>query len=254
MLSAWVYKDALYNLVAKEIKVRYLGTVLGFAWSFGNPLLFTLTYYFIFTYIFPSTLPNFALYIVIGFLHWTLFSMTILQSSDILTSNASLIKKLNFPKIIIPYSTFVVNLVFWLVGLSIFFLAYTWLGGHFSWVLLAYPVVLFLYLMFIWGIGLILAISYVRFRDIKHITDVLTQILFWLTPIVYQITQLPAQLRVIAQLNPVALFIESFHAILYKNVMPSGMMMSVLLLYALLVSGVGLVLFQTRADSLVEHL
>ncbi len=254
MGSVLVYKDALWNLVAKEIKVRYLGAVLGFAWSFGNPVLFTLTYYFVFTYIFPSTLPHFALYIVVGFLHWTLFSLTISQSSETLTTNAGLIKKLNFPKIIIPYASFLVNLVFWLAGLAVFFLAYYWLGGHFSWALLAYPLVLVLYLMFIWGMGLLLAIAYVKFRDIKHITDVLIQILFWLTPIVYQVSQLPAQMRHIVQYNPIAVFVEAFHTILYQSALPSLSTMAVLLAYALVSSILGYLVFRTRADDLVEHL
>ena len=254
MGSLLVYKDALYNLVVKEIKVRYLGAVLGFIWSFCNPLLFTLTYYFVFTYIFPSSLPNFALYIVIGFLHWTLFNLTIAQSSETLTANSGLIKKLNFPKIIVPYASFLVNLVFWLIGLGIFFLPYHWLGGHFSRALLTYPLILALYLLFTWGIGLLLSIAYVKFRDTKHLMDVLLQILFWLTPVVYQVTQLPPLMQRILPYNPIAAYIEAFHQILYQNTLPSLSAIGVLSAYSLVAIVAGSLVFKKRVNQLIEHL
>lgn len=91
------WRDLIINLVSKEIKIRYMGATLGFVWSLGNPLVVTLTYYTVFTYILPSSQDRFALHLVTGVVHWMLLAQIVSQSGEWLINNGNLIRKLRFP-------------------------------------------------------------------------------------------------------------------------------------------------------------
>ena len=109
----WRYRDLVRNLVTSNLKVRYQGAALGFLWSLGNPLALILLYYFVFTHVFRSDLPNYILYLVVGVLHFNLFSQTVSQSCESLTGAAGLLQKIYFPRILIPTATVLFNLVLW---------------------------------------------------------------------------------------------------------------------------------------------
>ena len=157
--TLWDYRDLVRNLVAKDIKVRYIDAALGFAWALVNPLIITLMYLVIFTYIFPSGISHYPLYLVTGILHWMFFSQIITQSPELLVANASLIKKIYFPRILIPISNLLVNLVLWLFAFSVYLGFFPLLGGRFTLALLIYPAYFLLFVLFTFGIGLILSMS-----------------------------------------------------------------------------------------------
>ncbi len=180
----WSYRDLLRNLVTKEIKVRYQGAALGFAWSLMNPLMIILMYLVIFTYVFPSNSPHYPLFMVVGIVHWNLFSLLAMQGSDILVSNAGLLKKIYFPRLLAPLSNLLVNLTLWFMALGILLVLYLPLGGHWHLGLLLYPLYLLMFLGFTFGIMLVLSVLYVDFRDLKHLVEVFVQLLFWATPII----------------------------------------------------------------------
>ena len=254
MPNLWHYRDLVRNLVAKDIKVRYMGAALGFAWSLVNPLIMTFMYLIIFTYIFRPSLPNFTLYLVTGIVHWTFFSQIIAQSPEILVANAGLIKKIYFPRLLIPLSNLLVNLVLWLIALTVFFMFIPILGGRFSLVLLAYPFYLALFIAFTWGLSLILATLYVDFRDTKHLVEVFLQVLFWSTPILYPLTLVPIRFRDLMLANPLVEFIEIFHSFFYENRLPSPHITLAFGAWTVVSVGLGLWVFNRRVPLLVERL
>src|SRR5579871_1526443 len=136
------YCDLIYNLVMKEIRVRYMGAVIGFAWSLANPLITTLTYVFVFTYVFPSQQPHHALFLVIGFLIWNLFGQVVGNSAEVLSNSAPLLQKIYFPRYLVPLASVLVKVVLWLSSFVVFAIAYFFIGGHLSWALLILPVYL----------------------------------------------------------------------------------------------------------------
>lgn len=214
------WRDLVFNLVAKEIKIRYMGATLGFAWSLGNPLVVTLTYYIVFTYILPSSQDRFALHLVTGVVHWMLFSQIILQSSDWLIGNNGLIRKLRFPRVLLPLSSAITVSSFWLVAMAVYAALYTFLGGHIGSALAWYPLVLIPYLATILGLALAISVLQITFRDIKHVTEVFVPLLFWLTPIVWVTSTLPQDIAQAVSYNPLAPFFNSFTAILHESVQP----------------------------------
>lgn len=250
----WSYRDLLRNLVTKEIKVRYQGAALGFAWSLMNPLMIILMYLVIFTYVFPSNQPHYALFMVVGIVHWNLFSLLIMQSSELLVGNAALLKKIYFPRMLVPFSNLLVNLILWFMALGILLALYQLLGGRWRLDLLLYPFYLLLFLGFTFGIMLTLSVLYVNFRDLKHLVEVCIQLLFWATPIIYPLSRVPERFRDIMLASPLTEFIRIFQDFFWGNTLPSLNLSLAFLGWTIFSLGLGLWLFQRRSFRLIERL
>ncbi|HYW76127.1 MAG TPA: ABC transporter permease [Gammaproteobacteria bacterium] len=250
----WGYRDLVRNLVAKEIKVKYMGAWLGFAWSLANPLVVSLMYLVVFTYVFPSRQPHFPLYMVTGIIHWFLFGDVAVQSPEILVQNAGLLKKIYFPRLLIPVASLLTNLVLWIGALAIYTGLFPFMGGHFTAAQLAYPFYLVLYLVFLWGLSLILCTLYVDFRDLKHLVEVGIQVLFWATPIVYPLSRVPHKLYDVMMLSPMTEIIQIIHDLFYKGHLPSLRLTGMFVAWTIIVTAVGLWIFNRRAGELIERL
>ncbi|MBP1087647.1 lipopolysaccharide transport system permease protein [Pseudomonas sp. PvP100] len=247
------WRDLIINLVSKEIKIRYMGATLGFVWSLGNPLVVTLTYYTVFTYILPSSQDRFALHLVTGVVHWMLLAQIVSQSGEWLINNGNLIRKLRFPRLLLPVSGALAIVVFWAGCMLVYASLFAMLGGVFSRALLFYPIVLIAFMALIMGFGLALSVIQVTVRDAKHFIDVFLPLLFWLTPIVWVTSSLPDGIARIAAYNPVALYFNSFTSILHAGVVPEtrDLLLCVLMGAASLL--VGLLMFR-KVDDVVEYL
>lgn len=247
------WRDLVMNLVAKEIKIRYMGAALGFAWSLGNPLVVTLTYYMVFTYILPSNQDRFALHLVTGVVHWMLFSQIVLQSSEWLINNNSLIRKLRFPRILLPISGAMTVGSFWLVAMVVYGCLFTFIGGYVTKALLWYPAVLIPYIAMIVGLGLAISVLQVTHRDIKHVTEVFVPLLFWFTPIVWMTSSLPPEVSAVVVYNPLAPFFNGFTAILHEGIRPASHVLALCWAIGAGTLIAGLLVFK-RADNVVELL
>lgn len=251
----WSYRDLVQNLVSKEIKIRYQGAVLGFAWSLMNPLMITLMYLVVFTYVFRSNLHHYALFMIVGILHWNLFALLVNQSSDLLVGNADLLKKIYFPRLLVPFSNLLVNAALWLMALGILLLLYMPLGGTWHLGLLLYPFYFLLFLGFTFGIMLSLSILYVDFRDLKHLVEVFVQLLFWATPIIYPISRIhQPTIQTLVKISPFAEFSLIFQGLFWGNVLPSWKITASFFGWTVLSLAVGLSLFYRRGSQLVERL
>jgi lipopolysaccharide transport system permease protein len=183
------YRGLIQTLVARELKARYRGSVLGFVWSFINPLLLVSIYSIIFTTFLPhtdtSTQP-YALFMFCGILPWTWFQASLTETSGSLIAGGNLIRKVLFPAEVLPIVTVLANMVHFLLGLPIliiFLVAY----GHYPvpMHLLWFPVVIVVQLVLTIGLGLILAALTVHFRDIRDILQNVLTLWFFATPILY---------------------------------------------------------------------
>jgi len=183
------YRGLIQTLVARELKARYRGSVLGFVWSFINPLLLLSIYSIIFTAFLPASkdLPTpYPLFMFCGILPWTWFAASLTEASGSLISGGNLIRKVLFPAEVLPIVTVFSNLVHFLLGLPIliiFLIAY----GHYPAPLhlLWFPVIVVAQLVLTIGLGLILAALTVHFRDIRDILQNVLTLWFFATPIIY---------------------------------------------------------------------
>ena len=184
------YRLLIQSLVGRELKARYRGSLLGFFWSFINPLLLLLTYGLVFTYMLPvhrsADLEPYFLFLFCGILPWTWFNSSVLESSGVLIAGGNLIKKVLFPAEVLPIVSVLSNLVHFLLGLLI--LAGFMIGTqHFPdpGDLIFFPLVVIIQLIFTIALALILAALTVHFRDIRDLLANLLTFWFFATPIIY---------------------------------------------------------------------
>ena len=214
------YRGLIQSLVARELKARYRGSVLGFFWSFINPLLLLLVYSFVFTYVMKGSnderIQPYALFMFCGILPWTWFSSSVLESSNVLIAGGNLIKKVLFPAEVLPIVTVLANMVHFFLGLPILigFLIYYWRPLTFV-ELLWFPVVVLVQALLTTGLALILSALTVHFRDIRDLLSNLLTFWFFATPIIYPMNQAPDFARNLLNLNPFTHLAISYQEILF---------------------------------------
>jgi len=213
------YRGLIQSLVARELKARYRGSVLGFFWSFFNPLLLLLVYTFVFSTVLQARSPNadpYALFVFCGLLPWTWFATSLAESSGVLISGGNLIKKVLFPAEILPIVSVLANMAHFLFGLPIlaFFLIYYGRPLQLT-ELVWFPVVLIVQLILTLGCALLLSALTVHFRDIRDILTNLLTVWFFLTPIIYTWLDAPESIRPYLNLNPFMHLAVSYQEILF---------------------------------------
>ena len=216
------YRGLVQSLVVRELKARYRGSVLGFFWSFVNPLLLLLIYSFVFTVVLPGTHPAelepFALFMFCGILPWTWFSSALSESAGSLIAGGNLIKKVLFPAEILPLVSVLANMVHFFLGLPILigFLVYYQRWPD-AWDLVWFPVTVLVQLIFTAGLALILSALTVHFRDIKDLLANLLTFWFFATPIIYPMAAAPEATRRFLNLNPFTHLAVSYQEILFYS-------------------------------------
>ena len=213
------YRGLIQSLVGRELKARYRGSVLGFFWSFINPLTLLLIYSFVFKYFLPRTadnLPPYEVFMFCGILPWTWFSSSLLESSGVLISGGNLIKKVLFPAEVLPIVTVLANMVHFFLGLPILFafIIYNGIPLHLS-ELAWLPVVIFVQLILTLGFALILSALTVHFRDLRDILQNLMTFWFFATPVIYRYTDMPPNVMRWLNLNPFTRIAITYQEILY---------------------------------------
>lgn len=222
----WRYRELIRNLVIRDLKVRYRNSALGILWSLVNPLLMMLVFTIVFTVVAPTTeIKKFPVFVLCGILPWNFFSFSVIGSIRSIVDNAPLVSKVYFPREVLPISMVLANLVNFLIALTVLFgLILIFQIPLTLWVLLL-PLVILVQLIFIIGVGLILATVNVFYRDTQVIMEVLMQAWFFFTPIFYPVDILPRNYQVAGVaidvwrwmniLNPMASIIATYRVILY---------------------------------------
>jgi len=258
--AAWAYRGFIVGSVKREFQAKYGNAVLGAAWAILNPLAMILVYTVIFSQVMRSKLPGvdtpyaYSIYLCAGILTWGLFAEICSRALTMFIEQANLLKKISFPRICLPLivvASAVLNFAI-IFGLFILFLLAT---SHFpGWVLAAVIPLLLLQIALSIGLGLILGVLNVFFRDIGQFFTIVLQFWFWLTPIVYAPEILPAEVRGLLVWNPMAPVIAGYQNIFVSAQAPYWASLWPTALLALLLCAIGLQLFRRRAGELVDEL
>jgi len=219
--ASWQYRDLLRNLVLRDLRVKYKGSSLGFAWSFLHPLLMAAVYTVAFKYVVRIQVEHFAVFLLSGLLPWTFFVGAVTTATGSVADNAPLVRKVAFPRVVLPLAAVASQFVQFLLMYAAVVPVAAVLGVAPSPALLALVPLIALELVFVSGVALVGATAYVHFRDTKHLLDVLLQVWFWATPIVYPLTLVPERFQWLARLNPMTLLVESCHQVVIARRWPS---------------------------------
>jgi ABC-2 type transport system permease protein len=221
----WVNRDLLMLLVRTELKVKYKGSVLGFAWSMLNPALVLTIYYMVFKIIARNHQPNFAIWLFAGLLVWNLFSAAALGSTGVVVGKAGIVKKVAFPRELLALSVVGVAVVLFAIQVVVLVLAMLLFSITPDYTMVALlPLALVTLLVFTGALSIFLSAVNVYLRDTQHLTEVLLMAWFWGTPIVYTWGQISGQLashpslvwlKYVYLANPVTPIVLTFQRAIY---------------------------------------
>lgn len=254
------YRELIVNLTQRDLILKYKGSFLGVAWSLLNPLLQMLIYTAIFSiFLRVFTLPHYWAFIIGGILLWTFFSGSVLASSSAFVRNPGLITRVYFPIEVLPISGIFANFINFLIPLALLLIALPIAGLPVGASLICLPVIIIAMLATSIGLGLLAATLTVFLRDIEHFLQLGIQIFFYATPILYPlqgaaIPHAASRYIQILRLNPLAWYFDSFHAVMYFGVWPSGKEFTAMLVFSLLCLVLGGIVFLRLRPRLPENL
>ena len=258
--SVWAYRGFVLGNVKREFQLKYRNSLLGVAWTVLQPLAMILIYTVIFSQVMRAKLPGvenpfgYSIHLCAGILTWGLFSEITTRSQTMFLENANLLKKLSFPRLCLPVTVVVTGLLNFGIVFGLFS-GFLLLTGNFPGVAyLALVPLLALLVLFAVGLGMVLGVLNVFFRDVGHFFGIFVTFWFWLTPIVYAPTILPERVRSFMELNPMASYMAAVQGVLVRGDWPQWGALLYPLVLALLLCGLGLRLFRRRTGEMVDEL
>ena len=221
LLGILRHRELLKNLVLRELKLKYRGSVFGFMWSLVNPLVMITVYAVAFRYILQIRTEGFVFLLLLGILAWTLFANSAGMSTGAIVDSGGLIRSVFFPRAILPVATVLFNLAQYLLTVVVFLpLMLIVYRVPPSGPMLLFPVFLGLQVLFTMGVALALAAGTAFFRDVRHILEIALSIMFWTTPIVYEFRNLPEVVKTLIVLSPMSPFVVAYQQIFFYHEWP----------------------------------
>lgn len=214
------YREFLKTSIKKEFRGKYKKSFLGVLWSFINPLLQLLVYALVFPYIMRVQVENYTMFLVVVLIPWNFFSSTISQSTSIIIASTGIIKKVYFPRVILPIANVTSNLLNFVISSVIVIAALLISGIGIGQSIIVFPLVLLIQYILSLAISLLLSSVTVYIRDLEYFINVLMMLWFYVTPVLYSIDMIPDKFKNILMLNPMTLIITSYREILYYKRIP----------------------------------
>lgn len=243
------YRQLIRSLVAKDLKLKYRGSVLGFLWSLVSPLLMLGVYTLAFKYILDIRTEGFVFLLLLGILAWNFFVGSLVMSTGAIVDNAGLLKSVLFPRAVLPISSVMFNFAQYVLTAAVLVPAMIAVYGvPVTPLFVLYPVFLFLQLVFVTGLALALSAAAAHLRDTRHLLDIALQALFWMTPIVWSFKEhVPEPWKPLVLLTPMSPFVVAYQRILYYGIWPGAEVTALAAVYALVALAIGTAVF-LRSD------
>lgn len=247
------YRHMLYTLIKQDIRGRYKGTVFGFLWTLLNPLFMLLVYSVVFQFVFKSGIEHYPVYLFICLMPWNCFQNSIFMGTACISNNGSILKKVYFPREVLPIATVSSNIINYLFSAVIIFIALLVSGVGVSWTALFLPVILLVQAIFTLGVILILSAINVYFRDVQYMMNPIMMIWMYATPILYSVSMVPEKYRNIYMLNPMTRIMTAYQDILYNKTLPNLSSFGITAIVALCIFIIGCVVFSKLQRRFAEE-
>lgn len=248
------YRELLKTSIKKEIRGRYKNSCLGVVWSFLNPLLQIAVYAIVFPLILRNTQENYVIFLCCGLIPWSFFSIGISRSASNIIENGNIVKKVYFPRTILPISVVTSEAINFVIS-TVIILAFVLFGGlGLSKYILFYPIVLLVQYILVLGIAFIISSITVYLRDIQHFIGVFLQLLFYVAPVVYSPKVIPENFKWILKLNPMTYIINGYRDIFYNQVRPDLSGLVIVFGVSIIICVVGYLVFNKLQRGFAEQL
>jgi ABC-type polysaccharide/polyol phosphate export permease len=246
------YRELIWALALKELKIRYKRSFLGFLWALLNPLLQMVVLSLVFSTVLRIPIPHFAVFLISVLMPWTFFSQSLSYAADSIVNNSDLIKKVRVPKIVFPVAALTSNMVNLLLSLIPMLMIVIVLHNpvYFTWFYL--PVPLLALTLLTLGLSLMLATLNVYYRDVSHILQIVLQIWFYVTPIIYPIEAF-GKYQWLFKLNPVLYALNGFRMAVYKGAVPSAQSVVASFVCGIIALMIGYAMFRRNQDEFVYY-
>ena len=252
--NLYKYRELLKTNIKKEIRGKYKNSFLGVLWSFLNPLLQIAVYALVFPFILKNTQDNYVIFLCCGLIPWAFFSTTISRSAFTMVENGNIIKKVYFPREILPISVVTSECVNFLIS-TIIIIGFVVFGGiGLSKYIMLYPIVLLAQYLLLIAISLIVSSISIYIRDLQHLIGVALQLLFYAAPIVYTPESIPEQFKWILKCNPMTYIISGYRNIFYNQTMIELKPLLILIVCSLVACAIGYVIFNKLQKGFAEQL
>lgn len=247
------YREFLKSNVKKDIRGKYKGSVLGVLWSFINPLLSVLVYAIVFPYIMRIKVDNYLIYLITGIIPWTFFTSSINMGIISILSNANMIKKVYFPRVILPISSVTSCLVNFFISCIIILLFCIGSGLGLSIYILWLPLIALIQYIMLLGFTFILSSIEMYMRDIEHIVNFVLSMAFYVTPILYTPDIFPSNLAWVLKVNPMAYLVNAYRSIFFYQEMPDFMGIGIVSIFSIVIFLVGYFIFEKLQKGFAEE-
>lgn len=247
------YRELLKNNIKKEIRGKYKGSWLGIVWTFLNPLLMLLVYSLVFPYILRVNVEHYTIFMMVALVPWTFFTTAVQTGTGSVVANGNILKKVYFPREIIPISVVTSALINFLITCIIMVIFILVSGIGFSVHCLLFPVIVLLQYIITLAITFVLSAITVYIRDVDHFVSIIIMLAFYVTPIVYKSDMLPKKFEWAMKINPMAQIIEAYRAILYNHTMPDMSMLLIWGVIGILMLIIGYLVFKKLEKRFVEE-
>lgn len=248
------YRELLKTNIKKEIRGKYKGSWLGVIWTFLNPLLMLLVYSFVFPYILRIKIENYTIFMMVALIPWNFFTSAITSGVGCIVANDNLLKKVYFPREIIPISVVTSALINFIITCIIMFIFIMASGLNFSIYALLMPIIIIIQYIFTLGFTFILSAITVFIRDVDHFVGVFLTLAFYATPIIYTPDMLPNKFQWVMKLNPMAQMIEAYRDILYYKQLPDFYSLGAWFVIGMVILIVGYLIFNKLQKKFAEEL
>lgn len=246
--------DLLRSLVDRDMKIMYKRSTLGVVWTLINPLLQLLVFIFVFQAIIKIDIPQYSSYVFTGLLVWNWFQNSLFQATGIIVSSRPLIRQPGFPNAILPIVVATTGLIHFVLALPVLFVFLLIDGVHLTPILLVLPLLQIIQFFLTVTFSYFLASLNVTFRDTQHTLSVLLQFLFYLTPVFYEIDDIPDHYWFIYGLNPMVHIVTSYRQILMWGTQPDWLALAIISGIVAVLMPVGYSLFKRQSLRFVEEI
>lgn len=249
------YREMIYSLVKRDIRGRYKGSVLGFLWTFLNPLLQLIVYTLVFSVIMRSGIQKYYIFLFVALIPWIFFSTSISGGASCIIAQKEMVQKIYFPREVLPVSHVTSQFVNMLYGFIVVLAVLVFTGyGVNSVALLYLPVIMMIEYILALGLVMIVSAMTVYLKDVQYVINIIMMLWQFLTPIMYSQKMVPKQLLFVFELNPMTSVIKAYRTILYYKEIPNLMVLGNTLITGVVFLIVGEIIFLRLKRRFAENL